>query len=129
MSGACSGLRVLDFTHGRAGPIATMVLADYGADVIRVEPSGGDPTSEDSTHLLLNRGKRSIELDLETTEGREELERLVASSDVLIESLGGSEPKRLGIDYPAISGINPSLVYLLHNRLRADWPVRRRRRR
>ena len=112
MSGTCSGLRVLDFTRGRAGPIATMVLADYGADVIRVEPSGGDPTSEDSTHLLLNRGKRSIELDLETTAGREDCERLVASSDVLIESLGGSETKRLGIDYPAISGINPSLVYL-----------------
>jgi len=111
MPGTCSGLRVLDFTQGRAGPLATMVLADFGADVIRVEASGGDPAWKDSTYLLLNRGKRSIELDLETAEGQSELGRLAAASDVLIESSGPSEAKRLGIDYPTMSRINPGLVY------------------
>jgi crotonobetainyl-CoA:carnitine CoA-transferase CaiB-like acyl-CoA transferase len=111
MPGTCSGLRVLDFTRGRAGPLATMVLADFGADVIRVEPPGGDPAWEESTYLLVNRGKRSIDLDLATPEGQGELQRLVAASDVLVESIGASEAKRLGLEYPALSRINPGLVY------------------
>ncbi len=111
MSGACAGLRVLDFTRGRAGPMATMVLADFGAEVVRVETPGGDPAREASIDLVVNRGKRSIELDLETTEGRQELQRLIEWSDVMIESLGGTETKRLGIDYPTISRSKPSLVY------------------
>ena len=111
MSSACEGLRVLDFSRGRAGPMATMVLADFGAEVIRVEPPGGDPAWEEAPYLLLNRGKQSIDLDLETVEGQGELRRLVAVSDVLIESLGASETRRLGIEYPALARINPGLVY------------------
>jgi crotonobetainyl-CoA:carnitine CoA-transferase CaiB-like acyl-CoA transferase len=91
--------------------MATMILADYGAEVIRVEPPGGDPGWDDPTYLLLNRGKRSIDLDPRTGEGQAALQRLVAASDVLIESLGPSKAEQLGIAYPAMSEVNTGLVY------------------
>jgi crotonobetainyl-CoA:carnitine CoA-transferase CaiB-like acyl-CoA transferase len=111
VAGACAGLRVLDFTQGRAGPMATMILADYGAEVIRVEPAEGDPGWDDPTYLLLNRGKKSIDLDLRTADGKAELGRLVAASDVVIESMGAGRAGVAGIGYQELSAVNAGLVY------------------
>ena len=91
MPGACAGLRVLDFSQGLAGPMATMVLADFGADVIRVEPVYDDPGWLEPVYLLLQRGKRSIGLDPGTEEGRAELQRIVRGVDVVVESMGPGE--------------------------------------
>jgi crotonobetainyl-CoA:carnitine CoA-transferase CaiB-like acyl-CoA transferase len=91
--------------------MATMILADYGAEVIRVEPSDRDPGWDDPTYLLLNRGKKSIDLDWSTPDGRAELDRLVAAADVLIESMGPEKAGPAGIGYQELSSLNPGLVY------------------
>lgn len=111
MPGACDGLRVLDFSQGRAGPLATMILADFGAEVIRVEPPEGDPGWDDPAYLLLNRGKKSIELDLGTEIGQAEVQRLVAGVDVVVETNVAGRAEELGIGYESLSAINPALVY------------------
>jgi crotonobetainyl-CoA:carnitine CoA-transferase CaiB-like acyl-CoA transferase len=110
MAGACAGLRVLDLSTGHGGALATMILADYGAEVIRVEPETGE-IEIDPAYLLLNRGKKSIGLDLQSAAGQRELRRLAAASDVLLETRRPGEMEAAGLDYKAISEINPSLVY------------------
>jgi crotonobetainyl-CoA:carnitine CoA-transferase CaiB-like acyl-CoA transferase len=110
VQGACAGLRVLDLSQGLAGPLATMILADFGADVIRVEPAGGDPGWEEPAYLLLQRGKRSIDLDLGTPVGLEALLRLLPGVDVLVETLG-SRAEEAGIDYETLALAHPALVY------------------
>jgi crotonobetainyl-CoA:carnitine CoA-transferase CaiB-like acyl-CoA transferase len=88
-----------------------MVLADSGAEVIRIEPSGADGGWDRPTYLLLNRGKKSIGLDLHSAEGRRELLRLVPAVDVIVEMMRPGEAESAGIDYEALSGLNPGLVY------------------
>ncbi|MGO8863569.1 MAG: CaiB/BaiF CoA transferase family protein [Acidimicrobiales bacterium] len=104
-------MRVLDFTRGMAGPLATMIMADFGAEVIRVEPPAGDPLWSHPAYLLWNRGKLSIDLDLRTTEGKRHLPDLVAGSDVLVESFRPGQAGRLGIGYEDVVRLNRSLVY------------------
>jgi len=111
MTGACAGLRVLDLSTGYAGRIATMVLADFGAEVIRMEPAGGDPSWKDPAALLVNRGKKSIDLDLLTAEGQAELRRLLPSVDVVMEMFTPSEAEARGISYKEFLKINPRLVH------------------
>jgi crotonobetainyl-CoA:carnitine CoA-transferase CaiB-like acyl-CoA transferase len=82
MTGVLGGIRVLDLTTGIAGPMATMLLADNGADVVKVEPPGGDPTRHtESGARVWARGKRSIELDVHDSEQREQLLSLIERSD------------------------------------------------
>lgn len=109
MPGACAGIRVLDGSRDAAGSLATMVLADFGADVVRLEPVGDDqpPTA---AHLLLDRGKRSIELDLETVAGRAELHRLVPGFDVLVEDWGPGRAEAVGAGHEELAALNPALV-------------------
>ncbi len=111
MAQACEGIRVLDFTRGMSGSLATMVLADYGAEVIRVEPRSGDPGWSYPGYLLWNRGKKSIELDLESQGGREQARGLAQSVDVLVENFRPGVTERLGIGYGDLSPLNPALVY------------------
>jgi crotonobetainyl-CoA:carnitine CoA-transferase CaiB-like acyl-CoA transferase len=111
MPGACAGLRVLDLTQGLAGPMATMILADFGAEVVRVEPAKGDPGWGTPAYLLLQRGKKSIDLDVSSAGGQAEIRRLAAGYDVVIESLGPGVADDAGIGYEALSAINPGLVY------------------
>ncbi len=116
-----TGVRVLDLTRVLAGPFATMLLADLGADVIKVErPDGGDDTRRfgppfrdgESTYFLsINRGKRSITCDLKSDAGQEVLRRLIASSDVLIENFRPGVLDRLGFSAQAAQEINPRLIY------------------
>jgi crotonobetainyl-CoA:carnitine CoA-transferase CaiB-like acyl-CoA transferase len=110
MPGACTGLRVLDLSRGAAGALATMVLADFGAEVIRVEAPGDDPAADAPAYLLLNRGKKSIGLDLRTPEGRAEVERLTPAVDVVVEDWGPRQAARAGVGHEALSARNPALV-------------------
>jgi crotonobetainyl-CoA:carnitine CoA-transferase CaiB-like acyl-CoA transferase len=111
-SEALAGIRVVDFTQGMAGCMATMILADYGADVIRIEPPGGDPLWSSPAYLLWNRGKRSVDWDRLIADGPERLHDLIRSADVLIESLRPGEADALGFGYELGASINPALVYV-----------------
>ena len=119
MTGALAGTRVLDITNFFAGPHACMMLADMGADVIKIEqPPRGDPTrnrEDDSGYaasfVAKNRNKRSIILDLKSSEGQEIFQRLVQESDVLVTSMRPQTRERLGLSYSQISRLNPKLVY------------------
>ena len=111
MPGACAGLRVLDFSQGLAGPMATMVLADFGADVIRVEPMDDDPGWAEPVYLLLQRGKRSVGLDPSTEQGRAELRRLVRGVDIVVESMGSDRADAAGFGYETLAAVNSALVY------------------
>lgn len=117
---ALQGIRVLDFTQGMAGPLATMILADFGAEVIRVEPAGGDPNWLHPAYLLWNRGKKSIELDTAS----EEMARLIGGADVLIESYRPGEADRMGFGYARAAQLNPQLVYVSITAFGQDGPYR-----
>jgi crotonobetainyl-CoA:carnitine CoA-transferase CaiB-like acyl-CoA transferase len=113
------GLRVVALEHAVAGPLCTRHLADLGADVIKVErPSGGDFArvydtfvhGESSFFVWLNRGKRSLTLDMKSPEGREILRRLVNAADVLVQNLAPGAAARLGLSYGALSAKHPRLV-------------------
>jgi crotonobetainyl-CoA:carnitine CoA-transferase CaiB-like acyl-CoA transferase len=115
------GVRVLDLSRVLAGPYATMVLADLGADVLKVEhPERGDDTrhwgppfagGESAYFLSVNRNKRSIGVDLKTEVGLERIKRLAAGSDVVIENLRRGTLEKLGLGYEALRETNPGLVY------------------
>jgi crotonobetainyl-CoA:carnitine CoA-transferase CaiB-like acyl-CoA transferase len=115
------GIRVVDLSRVLAGPYATMVLADLGADVVKVEhPRGGDETrswgppfagGEAAYFLALNRSKRSVAIDLKTEEGRELALGLCAGADVVIENFRPGAAARLGLDYDAVRARRPDVVY------------------
>ena len=111
MPGPCSGLTVLDFSFGMPGTLATAVLADFGADVIVVEPPTGNPFRSNPTWLAWNRGKRGIVLDLKSSEDREKAQDLARHADVLVESYRPGVAERLGIGYDTLAALNPRLVY------------------
>jgi len=114
------GLRVVDLSQGIAGPYAAMLLAQYGADVIKVEPPEGDWARilgvryGDQTVFSIagNLGKRSIAVDLKTDEGREIVCRLVAGADVFLEGFRPGVAARLGIAYEDVAAINPGIIYV-----------------
>lgn len=115
------GLKVVDLTSALNGPFATMFLADYGAEVIKVEPLGGDQcrawgpfeknSGESAFFAAYNRNKKSVTLNLKTEKGREMLYELVKDADVLAENYKGGVTKKLGIDYDTIKKINPNIIY------------------
>ncbi|MCM3766092.1 CaiB/BaiF CoA-transferase family protein [Neobacillus niacini] len=112
-----SGVRVLDLTHYIAGPYCSQMLADYGADVIKIERIEGEvgrtsSPMEDDVSLYFaseNRNKRSISLDLKSSKGKEILHRLVETADVLVTNYGSNVPEKLGFGYDTISAINPKI--------------------
>jgi crotonobetainyl-CoA:carnitine CoA-transferase CaiB-like acyl-CoA transferase len=104
-------LKVLDFSSGWPGSIATMVLSDFGAEVIKVEPPEGDPIRKSPQGLLWNRGKKSIVLDITTQDGQEKAQKLAQLSDVVVESFTPGLTKTLGIDYETLISNKPDLVY------------------
>ena len=115
-----AGMRVLDFSKVIAGPLCAQYLGDMGADVIKIEPCGrGDDTRhwppfvEDvgTIFLAVNRNKRSLAIDLKSSEGRDIIRRLVPRCDVVLESFGPGVTERLGIGYDALKTLNPGLVY------------------
>ncbi len=117
---ALDGLRVLDQTQVMAGPFCAMLLADMGADVIKIEPPGGENTrgmdlelapGVSAPFLAVNRNKRGMVLDLKQPRGTEILKKLVATADVLIENYRPGVARRLGVDYTTLAAINPRLIY------------------
>jgi len=119
-SGPLAGVRVLDLTINVLGPVATMILGDMGADVIKIETPEGDPNRQNgparhpnmaAMHLNMNRNKRSVTLNLKRPEAREALLRMVESADVFIHSMRPAAAQRLGIDYEEIARRNPRIVY------------------
>ncbi len=107
-----SHLRVLDLTQVRAGPTCTKILADFGAEVIRIErPGEPDRAREPFDAVDLQRGKKSVLLDLGKPAGLEVLHRLVPSADVVVENFRPGVKHRLGIDYDRLSRLNPRLIY------------------
>ena len=111
MPGALEGLRIVDLTTGLAGPIATMMLGDHGADVVKVEPPGGDPQRSYVGSVVTNRGKRSIVLDLDVAEDRDRLLGLVDTADVVVESFAPGHLAARGLDYEAVARGRPSLIF------------------
>lgn len=121
MGAPLAGIRVVDFTRVLAGPYCTMLLADLGADVIKIEaPDGGDETrgwgppfagTEAAYYLAVNRGKRSCALDIRTPEGLGLAHELVRHADVVVENFRAGTAERLGIGYGELSARNPRLVY------------------
>jgi len=120
-NGPLAGLKVIDLSHVMAGPACAMLLADMGADVIKVEklPDGDDarrmipPTvsGESAAFLIMNRNKRGIALDLRTDAGRRVLSRLLEGADVLIENYRLGTMERMGFGYDAVHALNPRLIY------------------
>lgn len=122
--GSLAGLRVIDLTQMLAGPYCTMMLADQGADVVKIEPVDGDPTREfgpfradDRQHHFggyfqsTNRNKRSVGLDLKAPDGRALFLRLAKGADVVVENFRAGVMDRLGIGYERLAADNPRLVY------------------
>lgn len=108
--GALDGIRVIDFGQYMAGPLAGMLVADQGADVIRVEPPGG-PMWKTPANATWNRGKRSITLDLKDPDDLRIARRLVASADVLVENFRPGVMARLGLGHDDMLPVNPRLIY------------------
>jgi len=134
MPGALEGLRVLDVTQVMAGPYTAMILADLGADVVKVEPPSGDSTrqmpgaigAESPSFNAVNRGKRGIVIDLKTIAGRDVLRRLAASTDILIENYRPGVMAALGLDYDTLAPTNPRLVYASISGYGQTGPARRK---
>lgn len=121
-TGALAGMRVVDLTQVMAGPFCTMLLADMGADVIKVEPPGGGDQTRHSwgrsgkgddgpAFFALNRNKRSVVLDLRNDEDRKHFLDLVADADVVVENYRPGVTQRLGIDYESLREVAPSIIY------------------
>ena len=120
-SGPLAGVRVLDLTAVVLGPIATQILGDYGADVIKVEAPEGDrmrangvtrrPRGMSSIFLAINRNKRSLCVDLKQPDGVAALRRLLPTVDVLVHNMRLAAVERLGLGYEAVAALNPRLVY------------------
>jgi len=120
MPGPLDGVRILEFTQIIAGPFGCMLLADQGAEVIKVEPPGGEPWRvyqqfmplESKTYQSLNRSKQSLAIDLARPEAREIIHRIVKDMDVVVSNYRPDVPARLGIDYETLRAIKPDLIYV-----------------
>lgn len=126
------GVRVLDLSRVMSGPFCTAMLADLGAEVIKVEmPGGGDDSrhfgpfqdGESAYFMLLNRGKKSMTLDLKSERGREILMAMVKSCDVVIENFRPGVAKRLGLDYDSLAPLHPGLIYASISGFGQDGPL------
>ncbi len=120
MSGPLTGCRVIELAHIMAGPVCGLMLADMGADVVKVEKPDGDDTrrfvppeihGESAAFMMMNRNKRGITLDLKTDEGKKVLRRLLSSADVVIENYRKGTMEKLGFGYEELRKENPGLIY------------------
>lgn len=119
-SGPLTGMRVIELAHIMAGPVCGMMLADMGADVIKVEKPNGDDSrrfvppeikGESAAYMMMNRNKRGISLNLKDPAGVEVLRKLLAEADVMIENYRKGTMEKLGLSYDELAGINPRLIY------------------
>jgi crotonobetainyl-CoA:carnitine CoA-transferase CaiB-like acyl-CoA transferase len=132
LKGAIEGVRVLDLTSYLSGPYCTMLLGDLGAEVVKVEePGKGDGSrawgppfvgGESTYFMSINRNKKSVTLNLKTEDGRRALLRLAERADVVVENYRVGVVKKLGIDYEAVKGVNPSIIYCSISGFGQDGP-------
>jgi len=138
MPGPLAGIRVLDLTSVVSGPMATMFLADQGAEVIKIEPLGGDITrrsrqsisaSGEFSALFVssNRGKRSLALDLKRPEAAKIMHKLIARADVLVQNFRPGTMERLGLGEPALRELNPRLIYVSISGVGESGPYAKKR--
>ena len=136
MSGPLSGFRVLDLTTMVSGPMATLLLGDQGADVIKVEaPSGGDLTRHlgpqrggmTAIFVTLNRNKRSLVVDLKSDDGKDLLKQLVAECDVFVQNFRPGAAERMGLGEAALRAVRPDLVYVSISGFGAQGPYAKKR--
>ena len=136
MTGSLSGVRVIDMTTVYSGPMAASILGDQGADVVKVEPPGGDMqrgpmrvsrNGLDAQFAALNRNKRSIGIDLSGDVGKSVLHRFVKTADVLMENFRPGVMERLGVGYASLSELNPRLIFASINGVGATGPYAGRR--
>jgi crotonobetainyl-CoA:carnitine CoA-transferase CaiB-like acyl-CoA transferase len=132
------GIRILDFTAAMAGPTCAMLLGDFGAEVIKVEPREGESSRRwgvsrfgdddqfSGLYLALNRNKASVTIDLKSERGQEDVRRLVATADVVIESFKPGVADRLGIGYDAVRELAPSVIYCSVSGFGQTGPMRDR---
>jgi len=132
-AGPLAGIRILDMTAVVLGPVATQILGDYGAEVIKVEAPEGDLMRANgvslhpgmsSIFLAINRNKRSLALDLKRAEGKAVLERLIPTVDVLVHNMRVSAVERLGFGYDAVAALHPRIVYCAAPGFGQDGPDR-----
>ena len=133
MSRILDGVRIIDFTQGHTGSYGTMLLADFGAEVIKIEDhkTGGDvlrssfPKNEKGSayHAYMNRGKRSICVDRHSPEGREIIKKLIVGADVVCESFAAGELKACHLDYDTMVKINPKIIYASHTGFGKTGPM------
>lgn len=133
---ALEGIRVLDFTRVLAGPYCTLVLGDLGAEIIKIEnPQGGDdtrgfnisPTLDFSTYFLaVNRNKKSVAIDIRTTEGRDAIHAMAANADVVIENYRSGVMERYGIGYDDLAKVNSQLIFASVSAYGRDGPLKDR---
>ncbi|MDR0478812.1 MAG: CoA transferase [Burkholderiaceae bacterium] len=131
--GPLAGIRVIDLTAVVLGPMGTQVLADFGADVVKIEAPNGDMMRSNgvsrhpgmsSIYLALNRNKRSVVLDLKTEAGRGALGKLIAGADVLVHNMRVPAIERLGFGYSAVRALNPQIIYCAATGFGQDGPDR-----
>ena len=133
-AGALEGVRVLELGTAIVGPYCAQNLADLGAEVVKIEPPGGDPVrllagfapNESKLFHTLNRGKRSVVLDLRGEAGREAVRRLIPGFDVFVINTRPGVPQRLGIDYETLRGLREDLIYVEHTSYGTRGPDARR---
>jgi formyl-CoA transferase len=134
-SGPLVGLRVIDLTQFILGPVATQILGDYGADVVKVEQPGGDLNRSigparhpgmSAMFLGMNRNKRSVVLNLKQPQALEALQRLIDGADVFVHSMRPQSADRLGIGYDSVAARNPRVIYACAPGYRSDGPNRDR---
>jgi crotonobetainyl-CoA:carnitine CoA-transferase CaiB-like acyl-CoA transferase len=138
MSGPLAGIRVLDLTSVVSGPLATMFLSDQGAEVIKIEPLGGDITRRSrqsisasgefsALFVSTNRGKRSLALDLKRPEAAEIMRKLITGSDVLVQNFRPGTMERLGFGEPVLRELNPRLIYVSISGVGESGPYAKKR--
>ncbi|MCH2173985.1 CoA transferase [Myxococcota bacterium] len=108
---ALAGLHVLDLSRGFSGALVTQLLADYGAEVIRVEPPEGDPLRDQPAFYFWQRGKKSVQLDLGSKSDRDQIQRLAQRSDIVVETFRPGVAESLGLGYDDLSALRPDLLY------------------
>ncbi len=130
-TGPLAGVRILDLTAVVLGPLATQILGDYGADVIKLEPPEGDlmrangvsrQRGMSSIFMALNRNKRSLAIDLKRPEGVAAVQRLLPTVDVLVHNMRSAAIERLGLGYGACAAVNPRLIYCVATGFGEDGP-------
>ena len=139
MKQALAGVRVLDLTHMLSGPYGSMILADLGAETIKVEPCHGEGTRKllatdpknslegmGAYFITLNRNKKSVAVDLKTVEGLALFKDLVTEVDIVISNFGAGVPERLGIDYSSLSEVNPRIITCTVSGFGSDGPGSKR---